>query len=256
MTTLSDFISKVKTTGLSKTNKYMVFIGKPKVITAGSSSKLDMICMFCDQIQLPGLNFASIGNRTYGEYRETPYEKMYEGINLSFYVDSNLEVKYFFDQWVGGMQSNYDRQWAFYKDYITDIEINVINDQNDRVYSVKLYEAYPKNISPIQMDYSGKDIMKLQVAINYKYWRSSIVGYTKNAESYKTGIAATDGGFNYTGFLSTQGLIDLEQCGFNIPNNYFTNFTDFQTVFTDQFGQVKEEVSQSASLSNSFRRGF
>lgn len=259
MTTLSDFISQVKTNGLSKTNKYMVVMGRPTVVSSGAASNLERLCLFCDQVQLPGLNISSTQNRTFGEVREAPYEKLYESINMGFYVDANLEVKYFFDQWFAGMQDNYVRQWAFYKDYTTDITISVINDAGQTVYQVYLAEAYPKNISAVQMDYSGKDVMKIQVAMNYKYWRSSRVSYasensvqSKSAESYGNGYSLAEGGFDYQGFLSSQGLTDLEKYGFNVPTNYFDDFKSFQTNFTDRYGQVKEEVAQVASLAGRF----
>lgn len=257
MTTLSDFISKVKTTGLSKNNKYLVTIPKPNCVSSYAAADLQMVGLFCDQAQLPGLNISSTQNRTFGEVTEAPYEKLYDNITLNFYVDSNLEVKMFFDNWFNGMQNENTRLWAFYKDYISDLKIAVINEESREVYQVTLHEAYPKNIGAVQMDYAGKDVMKIQVAFNYKYWRSKRVGYAGPAlagDSYRNGITSNEGsgGFDYQGFLSSQGLTDLENFGFNIPTNYFNDFNSFQTTFKDQFGQVKEEVAQVASLVNRF----
>ena len=36
-----------------------------------------------------------------------------------------------------------------------------------------LYECYPKSINSIQLDYSAKDVMKINVTMQYKYWLSS-----------------------------------------------------------------------------------
>ena len=34
-------------------------------------------------------------------------------------------------------------------------------------------EAYPKSVGAVQMDYSSKEIMKIDVTMMFKYWRAS-----------------------------------------------------------------------------------
>jgi hypothetical protein len=54
-------------------------------------------------------------------------------------------------------------------------------DEKQR-YIVTLYECYPKSIGAVQLDYSSKEVMKLQVSMNYKYWISAPVSDTKNKD--------------------------------------------------------------------------
>lgn len=173
-TKLNEFISQVKNFGMARTNRFSVILTPPSTVTQFSG--LREILLYCDQVQLPGINLATTQNRTYGEFREVPYEKLYGDIQMSFYVDNNLYVKTFFDEWFNAIQNPNTRTFEYYNNYITDMEIRVEDLQNSSVYVVTAFECYPKTISPIQMDYAGKDVMKMQVTMQYKYWRSESNG--------------------------------------------------------------------------------
>lgn len=180
---LNDFISQIKAGGLSRTNRYKVTFSPP---TAVSASNLQNILLFCDQAQLPGINYSTTQNRSFGEFREIPYEKLFDPCQLSFYVDTQLSVKVFFDKWLASIQSPETRSFNYYSNYTTDMEIEV-QDINDKTrYTVKLFECYPKTVSSVQLDYSAKDIMKLNVSIQYKYWKSSAIEQIPSGEVITT----------------------------------------------------------------------
>lgn len=199
-TKLNEFIAQVKNYGMARNNRFSVIMNPPATITRFSG--LRQILLYCDQIQLPGLNLATTQNRSYGEFREVPYEKLYGDIQMSFYVDTNLYVKTFFDEWMASIQDPYTRTFEYYNRYITDMEIRVEDLQNSSVYIVTAYECYPKTVSPIQMDYANKDVMKLQVTMQYKYWRSE----SNNVE------------------LTEQNIERNEL----VPESYYNNFNQFQ----------------------------
>jgi hypothetical protein len=160
---LNDFISKVKQGGLARTNRYTVLIPR------GGDRARDIL-LLCDQVQLPGTNFNTSDMRTYGETRKAPYERLYEDVNMSFYVDTSMTVKKFFDDWMDSIQSPKTRNFNYYNDYTCDITIEVQDLKNKSRYGIKLFEAFPKSIGAIQMDYAGKDVMKLSVNFAYKYY--------------------------------------------------------------------------------------
>jgi hypothetical protein len=164
---LNKFISKVKQDGLARTNRYTVLFGG--MASAGLNQKLDIL-LLCDQVQIPGTNFNTSDMRTYGEVRKTPYERLYEDVNMSFYVDTNMQVKKFFDDWMNRIQNPTTRNFNYYDSYVQDITIEVQDLKNQSRYGIKLYEAFPKSIGAVQLDYAGKDIMKLSVNFAYKYY--------------------------------------------------------------------------------------
>lgn len=169
---LNEFISTVKSTGFANSNKFLVTISPPATVNT-SSDVNRMIQLFCDTCQLPDQTVSTAQTRTYGEIREMPYENLYGNINMSFYVDSDFRVKYFFDQWIQSISNPETRHWEYYTNYISEsITIDMLNNAGDNTYSVTLWECYPKSIQSVSLDYGSKEILKCTVSMNYKYWRS------------------------------------------------------------------------------------
>jgi hypothetical protein len=170
---ISDMVAKM-TGGLARTNRYSVILSVP--ISGDNLAPLQDLMLYCDQVQLPGLSVQTSPNRIYGEVRETPYEFNYEPINLSFYVDSSMNIKYIFDQWIQSIQNGDSRTFKYYNEYICPQMHILVQDVAEKSkYQVTLYEVYPKSVSPVQMDYASKDVMKLNVSFTYKNWKSVLI---------------------------------------------------------------------------------
>lgn len=180
---INEFISNVKSGGLARNNRFAVLFTPPaKIQPAG----LNKMLLFCDTVQLPGASFATTQNRTFGEFREVPYEKLYDQISLTFYVDTEMKIKGLFDDWQNLIANPARRTYGYYNDYITDMFIEV-QDINDKTrYAVRLMECYPKTISSIQMDMGSKDVMKITVGFQYKYWVASPVAALADGEKIPT----------------------------------------------------------------------
>ena len=186
---LNDFISKVKQDGLARTNRYTV------LFTGFTTGRSRDAMLMCDQVQLPGTNYNTADMRTFGETRKAPYERLYDDVNMSFYVDTSMTVKKFFDDWMTWIQDPTTRNFYYYDDYTADIIIEVQDLKNRSRYGIKLFEAYPKSIGAIQMDYASKDIMKLSVNFAYKYYAIGEFEQMQNDEDH------ADGGFSPYNFL-------------------------------------------------------
>lgn len=181
---LNEFISKVKNTGLAKTNRYRVTIATPSLMT-GFMNSGRLITLFCESTSLPGLIIRTTEQRIMGEMREFPYIKQYDNITLSFYIDNNFEVKGFFDNWLNSVSNTQNKITSYYKDYIAPtVLIEVLPmDSEVSTYSITLHEAYPKGISAIQLSADSRDIAKIGVSLNYKYYTTSHVASTKSMSS-------------------------------------------------------------------------
>lgn len=163
---IHEFITAVKTRGLARTNRYRAHIIFPFKV----SDTERLVSLFCDQIFLPGVNIETTPQRIYGESREMPYNRIFEPVRLSFYVDNDFIIKDAFDRWLGLVINPKTRELQYYKDYTRDLIIDVFNIEDNLQYSIKLYEVYPKTVDPITLDYASKDIMKLNVTLQYKWW--------------------------------------------------------------------------------------
>lgn len=190
---IKDFISEVKKGALARSNRYAVSFTPPTnvqkaYLTGVEPSTLRKTILFCDQIQLPGLNLSTVQNRTFGEFRETPYEKLFDNINMSFYVDNDMKVKSLFDSWMASIQDPTTRTFRYYDQYTCDMTIEV-QDLNDKTrYQCKLFECYPKTIGAVQMDYASKDVMKLSITMQYKYWTAEPKSVLPNDQTVSTGL--------------------------------------------------------------------
>jgi len=172
---LSDFIALVKRNGIARTNRFTVNITPPAVLSLypPEGQSLRDMTLLCDATQLPGINISTTQARIFGEFREMPYEKLYDQLTLSFYVDSNLNIKKFFDDWQNSIQKtdvNGNRTMEYYDRYTSIIQIGVQDVSEELIYTCTLYEAYPKTVNAIALDYSSKEAMKLSVSFIYKYW--------------------------------------------------------------------------------------
>lgn len=206
---IQDFIAQVKKDGMARNNRYSVIFTPPSLV---NPSALQNVLLFCDQVQLPGVNYSTVQNRTFGEFRETPYEKLFDAVNMSFYVDTGLKVKYMFDEWINSVQNQDTRLFRYYNDYTTNMSIEVLDLQNKTRYEVALYECYPKNIGSIQMDQSSKDVMKIQVTMQYKYWKSTSIEPLPDGQKVPTTFLEKFNK-NFTGFQQEVNKVIGERAG-------------------------------------------
>lgn len=180
-TNLKQFIANVKVGGLMKSSRYSILMTPPTSLIKYNTD-LRKILLFCSAVSIPGVNLATTQIRTFGEVRETPYDRIFDNVNMTFYVDQDMRVKEYFDNWMNSIQDTETRTFEYYNNYITTILIYVEDARDDSRYLVQLEECYPKQINPIQLSYDNKDTMKLEVSMNYKYWRHYKLAASKGAE--------------------------------------------------------------------------
>jgi hypothetical protein len=227
MAKLNDFISSVAGEGLMRTSRFAVTLKLPNAMPAGNYiGNLRKILLYCDNVNLPGISLETTQAKTFGEFREMPFNKLFDNINMGFYVDNAMSVKLLFDNWMSAIQNPTTRNFNYYADYTTDITIDVFDVANKNRYKVTLYQCYPKAINPIQMDYAGREVMKMSVSMNYKYWKSSSAGNNVQA-------VQPNGILNQVNKFLGDAI--------KIPQTYFTNFTQFQNSV-----QSFENVNQNS----------
>ena len=171
MAKLNDFIAQVKSEGLMRTNRYIIEMNMP----TGMRPTVNMrkILLLCDSVNIPGVTISTTPARTYGEIREMPYEKIFAPANLSFYVDNKMEVKKLFDEWQAVIQNPVSRNHGYYRDYTTKIDITILDVYDNQRYQITLHEAYLKDLGSVQMSNESREVMKLNVTLQYKYWTAT-----------------------------------------------------------------------------------
>jgi hypothetical protein len=170
MAEIDRFIAIIRKEGLARNSRFVVYITPP--IRLMSKYPDEKLRFFCDTASLPGLNFLSNPIQTYGEQREVVYNRSFEPVNLEFMLDTRMEIKKFFDDWQALIIDPVSRIVSYYEEYIGTIEIYQLDSSNGETtrYVARLHEAFPKSVAAISYTSSGKDISKLSVSIEYKYW--------------------------------------------------------------------------------------
>jgi hypothetical protein len=213
--------------GMARTNRFSVILSMPTAVTKGATAgrtEFKNLLLFCDQAQLPGLTVNATPIRIFGEVTETPTEYNYEPINLSFYVDRKMHVKAWFDDWIKMIQNGSQRTFKYYDEYVCPQMQILVQDTKDRsTYQVNLYEVWPKSIGAIQMDYASKDIMKLSVTLQYKYWRYITVDDARENIKEQSELSKLTG----------------------IPEEYFSKFNSFQS---DLSGAISSRLNSTYLL--------
>ena len=226
MATINEFLGTIRGEGLMRSSRFSVFFNLPPMITQGGyTTNLRKVLLYCDTITLPGLSFATAEAKTFGEIREMPYQRLFENVTMTFYMDNSMNVKLLFDSWMASVINPGTRVANYYNDYITDINVTVFDINDNSRYQVNLYQCYPKSIGAIQMDYANKDVMKMSVNMIVKYWESTA------SQQIATPFGMGD--------------------PMAIPSNYFTNFNSFQTG-VQSFENGRLPLFTSANQSTGF----
>lgn len=211
MTSINEFIAQVKSEGLARDNRYLVTVTPPQSLIGDTPDV--KLRLFCQSVSMPGLNFVSNPVLTYGEQREVIYNRQFEAVNMEWILDSRMDIKRFWDSWQQIIIHPVSRMVNYYSDYIGTIEIEQlgIDDSESSKYAVRLYEAYPKTVAPISFSAGSKDVTKLSVTIEYKYWMPLDVASQSEASS----IPEFNPGSPSFGALRNGGI-----ASFNVSNTF------------------------------------
>jgi len=167
---INNFLSEFHSdNGYALPSRYEVIITSP---AAGDARK---VSMRCESLDLPGraLN-TSLDSNMYGIAPEIVDGITFGGtLSMTFQASSDLEERVFFESW---QEMAWDKgTWnvKYYRDYIKEIEIYVLDVKNTRRYGIKLMECFPKEIGPSSFDAGpAGDIVKIPITMQYRYWET------------------------------------------------------------------------------------
>ena len=156
--------------GYAVPNRFEVVINRPE----GSSADNRKVSLTCESINLPGRNLNTKPQTIYGPSREIVDGVTYaEDITMTFYASSGLEERVYFEEWQALAFD--ERSWnvKYYDDYISDIDIYVLDRQDTQRFGIKLKEAFPKTIGPTDLNQgSNNEIIKTSVNFSFRSWET------------------------------------------------------------------------------------
>jgi len=238
---ISDFVASVgASNGMARTNRFSVVINLPSILNTDGITPFNQLLLFCDQVQLPGITVNTVENRVYGEVRETPTEFKYDPITFSFYVDSNMHLLAYFNAWAKSVQYGDRRTQRYYNEYICpQMQILTQDTQDNTRFQYTLYEAWPKSVGSIQMDYASKDLMKMSVSMVFKYWdyMTIPIGDTSGQPTTSNPLGLSPGEQIIAGDIN-----QIQQ----IPQQYLSNFNSFQANLASNLNSNPNQLLNTA----------
>ena len=144
------------------------------------------INIHCDSVSMPGKDLQT---QTV-QYGSAPEQDQvvahgYSGqINASFYADSFLRERHFFEMWQKMTVNHTTHKAKYYDDYVGKMQIYQLasdNLQDQPSYGIEATDVYPATISAVEYSYgSSNTLVKINIGFNYRRWwnmtDSSITG--------------------------------------------------------------------------------
>ena len=125
--------------GYATPNRFEVLITRPQA----SANENREVSMRCESINLPGRNLNTLTDTNiYGPTREVVDGVTYaDDITMTFQASSGLEERVFFEEWQSLAFD--ERTWnvGYYNDYISTIDVYLLDRQDNRRYGLKFWEV-------------------------------------------------------------------------------------------------------------------
>lgn len=179
---LQKFLSEVKKRDWAFQSKYKITL---PVVVGNTPLDLgtatgEMIQLYCEGATLPGVSHTTKPYHFYGPDFHRPVDVSYggESLQLVFLMDQDFNIRRFFDSWVRLINDPISFQFKYPKEYLSSaIVIKQLKKRGEDlangdvgVYSVRLVDAFPINVSPMTLNYGSNDIHRLVVTLAFSRW--------------------------------------------------------------------------------------
>ncbi len=150
------------------------------------------VSLRCESTTMPGRNLSAMDDTNiYGPTREIVTGITYAGdVEMTFYASSGLEERVFFEEWQKKAFNEETWDVGYHQDYVSEVQIYLLDRQDKRRYGIRLHEAYPKTIGAVGLNQApSSEIIKIPVTFSFRWWET--LDITRQAPSLKDKIFST-----------------------------------------------------------------
>ena len=127
------------------------------------------ISILCEAVSFPGRQISTIDYIAERQGIKVPYSVINEDVSMTFLLTNDYFIKKMFDAWSTGIFDVEKYRAGYKNDFVTDIVIQQLDQNNVPVYSVRLEGAFPTTISAINLDNNSENtIQKMTVTMSYE----------------------------------------------------------------------------------------
>jgi len=160
---------------LAKPNRFDVNIPVPLTLFPYRNTGRTL-SMRCESTELPSRTFATTEQKFGTNPTEKhPYQSQYNDITMTFIVSESMEEKLFFDAWMEYINPSYKFDFRYKSDYTSTLQVNQYDQQNKKIYSINLIDAFPIAVNQLDLDWSSESYHKLTVVFAYTYWQNNSI---------------------------------------------------------------------------------
>ena len=206
-TTIDDFKSVIsRRSGLAPANRFAIFMSPPSQtllnldlqniasnLLSGNFGPSQLvndprdIAILCESCSLPGRQIQTLDhqNRNYRQSVKEPQGYFNEDVSFVLHLTNDYHMKKVFDRWLDLIINPETYQVAYKNEFVSDVTIQQLNQQNVPVYGVKLKNAFPVTMNAIELNNSSTETQKLNVTLTYEDYETegsiaSSIGGVKN----------------------------------------------------------------------------
>jgi hypothetical protein len=166
--TITEFVLEVSAKmGFARSNKFSVEI--PRARNSNTMSA-DGINIMCESVSLPGTQILTTDYSSVRHSSKYPTGTMYEDVELTFALTSDYYARKFFDEWIASVITTTNDNYTlnYRSDFSRDVTINQLDENDKKIYSHKLRDAYPITIQNINLSNMNEDeISRFSVTLTY-----------------------------------------------------------------------------------------
>lgn len=152
----------------SRPNLFRVaFSGAPVTFTTTNGNLL------CKAAALPGYTIGIVEVPYRGRRIKLPGDRTFAEWTATFLVDSAMNIRRDFEAWMKAVKTNNFNATAIRESsasYFGQIDVYQLNDQGDDIKAVSLTDAFPTDVSQIDLSFDTTDaIEEFTVTFQYQY---------------------------------------------------------------------------------------
>lgn len=175
--------------GVARQNRFAVYMNLPLIsidvgniitnLVSGNFNPLQIIndprdiSLLCETAQLPGRNISTNEYFTNMKARKMPYSYINDDVSFTFLLTGDYYIKDVFDGWINKIVNKENKTLNYKDNFVSEVEIQQLNDQNIPVYSCKLLKAFPVTVSSVDLSNSGSDVSRVTITFAYDDWEET-----------------------------------------------------------------------------------
>jgi hypothetical protein len=280
MATFQEHLQYIAKHSVARTNRFQVIIPLPAELLPKTDNKEDKksssffgqdvikyvssflngpeitrgLEIMLESTDIPGKSLTTTEVKYNGDYYKLPYANVYETQQFVFKCSKDMYEKNIIDEWMKMIFDPTTHAIGYMDDYVSNITINQLDEQNQVVYSVILKDSYPSLCAPITVSNEDKDnFARLQVQFMYRRWQKA--EEATNTIDGVTSLSQTPFGPILAPVLSNpavqRALSTLEnQTGLNLEGEAVNIYNQVDAIVKSTTGS---STNQSAGLIESIK---